>query len=95
MLKIIQIKILEALILVCEFNNGQKRIINVEALIEKHGDLDGIDQLRSFDNFRKVQIGNIGEVLWKRLIRSKGKGQKDLWDYDLSPEFVYHNGSEL
>jgi hypothetical protein len=40
----------------------------------------------------KAEIGELGEICWRKVIFGKG-GER--WDYDISPEFVFHRGMPL
>jgi hypothetical protein len=75
--------------IVCELNNGVKKELNVLPLLEKHANFSGIDQLKDKAIFESVAIGEMGEIFWKNIITTKNN---EIWNYDISPEFIYHNG---
>jgi hypothetical protein len=78
--------------IVCELNNGITKKIDILPLIEKHSNFDGIDQLKNKVIFESVAIGEMGEIFWANIITTKNN---EKWNYDISPEFIFHNGVTL
>ena len=89
MLKIKKIIEITDFVIICEFNNGLKKKLNVSPLIENHKHLNGIEKLQNNMIFKQVAIGDMGEIYWKNIITSKSN---ELWNYDISPEFIFYNG---
>jgi hypothetical protein len=87
--KIIEIK---PYFIVCEFNNGVKKKLEILPLIENHAHLSGIEQLENLEIFSKASIGAMGEIFWAKIIKSKSN---EVWDYDISPEYIFYNGSSM
>jgi len=75
--------------IICEFNTGAQKKIEVLPLLLKHSHLKGIQQLNQKSIFDQVAIGEMGELFWKNVITSKSN---EIWNYDISPEFIYHFG---
>ena len=92
MLKVNKILEIENFAIICEFNNGVKKKLNVLPLIQNHSHLQGIDLLQNEIVFKKVAVGEMGEIFWKNIITSKSN---DLWNYDISPEFIFYNGTAV
>jgi hypothetical protein len=78
--------------IVCELNNGIKKKLDILPLIEKHSNFKGIDQLKNKATFESVAIGEMGEIFWKNIITT---ANNEKWNYDISPEFIFHNGITL
>jgi hypothetical protein len=75
--------------IVCELNNGILKKLDILPLIEKHANFQGIDQLKNKATFESVAIGDMGEIFWKNIITTSNN---EKWNYDISPEFIFHNG---
>ena len=89
MLKVVSIDHIEPFEITCSLNNGSKRKIAIKPLIQNQLHLSGITLLLEGKNFMLAEIGELGEIRWKNIIRSSAG---ELWDYDISPEFVFHQG---
>jgi hypothetical protein len=93
MLKISHIKLPGDYTIVCTFNNGITKAINVLPLLEKHKHLPGIEKLKEKNVFLKARIGIFGEIVWDKIIQPANAKENESWDYDISPEFVFYNGA--
>ena len=91
MLKVSKILKIDSSFITCEFNNGIVRTIDVGPIIKKHSNLEGIEKLKNAETFSKVTIGEFGEIVWDKIITTTYQGEKILWDYDISPEFIFEN----
>lgn len=91
MLKIVQIKAISDYTITCEFNNGIEKKIDVLPLINAHKNLKGIDKLRDANNFKSAKIGFFREVFWENSIDNPKTNE--LWNYDISPEFIYYQNA--
>lgn len=89
MYKVSEVFELKPYTIVCLFTNGIKKELEVLPLIESHAHLQGIEQLKNKDVFKKVAVGEMGEVFWENIIMSK---TNERWNYDISPEYIFHNG---
>ena len=92
MLKISHINLLEDYTILCTFNNGITKAIDILPLMEKHKHLSGIEKLKEKNVFSKARIGMFGEIVWDKVIRIADSKENEMWDYDISPEFVFYNG---
>lgn len=91
MLKVIKILKIDSFFVTCEFNNGLIRTIDVSPVLKKHSNLEGIEKLNNAETFAKARIGIFGEIVWDKLITTTHHGEKIVWDYDISPEFILEN----
>ena len=91
MLKVIKILKIDSFFVTCEFNNGLIRTIDVGPVLKKHSNLEGIEKLNNAETFAKARIGIFGEIVWDKLITTMHDGEKTVWDYDISPEFILEN----
>ncbi|MFN0082694.1 MAG: hypothetical protein ACKVOM_09280 [Ferruginibacter sp.] len=91
MLKVIKILKIDSFFITCEFNNGIVRTIDLGPVIKNHSNLEGIEKLKNPETFSKASIGSFGEIVWDKIITTTYNGQKSVWDYDLSPEFIFEN----
>ena len=89
MLKVKKIIEIKDFAVVCEFDNGSKKKLDVLPLLKNHKHLNGIEKLQNNTIFNQVAIGDMGEIYWKNIITSKSN---ELWNYDISPEFIFYNG---
>ena len=78
--------------IICELNNGVLKKLEILPLIEKHSNFNGIDQLKDKTTFESVAIGEMGEIFWENIITTS---DNEKWNYDISPEFIFHNGITL
>ena len=65
--------------------------IDIEQLIKEHSKLNGIIKLKDINYLKSAKIGNFGEIYWSDTIKIKNT----LWNYDISPEFIYHHGLDF
>lgn len=91
MLKVIKIIKIEPFEITCQLNNGMISKLEMEPIFEKHSHLNGIEQLRNFETFRKAKIGEMGEIYWEKIIHSNGVD----WNYDISPEYFLQEGKSV
>ncbi len=91
MIKIVEIIDTSNFEITCKFNTGVIKKINVLPLLKNHAHLVGIDKLYNEKVFATATIGKNGEILWKNIIQIQYKNETNIWDYDISPEFVYYN----
>ena len=92
MLKISHINLLDNFTIICTFNNGITKAIDILPLLEKHKHLPGIEKLKEKNVFSIARVGIFGEIVWDKIIRPADSKENEMWDYDISPEFVFYNG---
>jgi Protein of unknown function (DUF2442) len=88
MIKVTKILNIDNYNITCLFNNGIVKIIEVEPLLKSHSNLKGIEKLFNLDTFNRAKVGLLGEILWEKIISIEYNGQVEIWDYDISPEFI-------
>lgn len=93
MLRVIEILKTPPFYLQCKFNNGVIRKLNVKPIIENHMYLNGVEDLLDETIFNQVKIGEFGEIVWTKIVKTIQDGKEVKWDYDISPEFAYHNST--
>jgi hypothetical protein len=93
MIRIIQITVIPHYNLICKFNSGAIKKLDILPIIEQHKHLTGVESLLNEEIFKNVKIGQFGEILWEKIVRTEYNGQLMCWDYDISPEFAYQNAT--
>ena len=78
--------------LLCRFNNGLVKKLDVLPIIKNHTHLKGVDSLLNEAVFKNVRIGEFGELVWDKIVKTTDNGVIIYWDYDISPEYAYQNG---
>ena len=81
--------------LVCKFNNGMIKKLDIMPIIENHKQLDGVENLLNESVFNTVRIGEFGEIVWDKIVKNSYNGEVLFWDYDISPEFAYENSVDV
>ena len=77
--------------LLCKFNNGAVKRLDVLPIIENHKHLNGVESLLNEAVFNQVRIGEFGEIMWEKVVKISHNGEVVCWDYDISPEFAFEN----
>lgn len=92
MLKIVEIISVEPYNVICKFNTGEIKIIALENCISTSSNNVDKAKLLNKEFFKQVQIGKFGELFWADSAFMKNeKNELIPCEFDLSPEFVYHN----
>jgi len=81
--------------LICKFNNGVVKKLDILPIIENHKHLEGVQKLLNEPVFNSVRIGEFGEIVWDKIVKNSHTGEDSYWDYDISPEFAYENSVEV
>jgi len=81
--------------LICKFNNGNIKKLNILPIIEQHKHLKGVERLLDEIIFNKVRIGEFGEIVWDKIVVTIQDKKEVIWDYDISPEFAYQNSISI
>ena len=95
MIRVVKILNKENFRLVCQFNNGDIRELDVFPLVTKHKHIVGVEDILKNDVFDNVQIGEFGEILWSNIVKDQTTESNLYWDYDISPEFAYAESISL
>jgi hypothetical protein len=91
MIRITEVKVAAPYLLLCKFNNGTVKKLDVLPVIEQHLHLNGVSTLLNEAFFKNVRIGEFGEIVWDKIVKTTQDGHEIYWDYDISPEFAYEN----
>ncbi len=92
MLRVIEIVPIAPFVLRCKFNNLVVKSLEIKSIIENHKHINGVESLLNEEIFNNAGIGEFGEIVWRKIVRGSYNGVETLWDYDISPEYVYENG---
>jgi len=95
MIRITQITVITHYNLICTFNSGAIKKLDILPIIEHHKHLTGVESLLNEEIFKNAKIGQFGEILWEKIITTEHNGEVFCWDYDISPEFAYQNAIPL
>jgi hypothetical protein len=93
MIKPIKIEKIEDFKLKIRFNNQELRLLSVFEIPFASQNQNYFTKLQNdYDAFKKVKIGSLGQIMWGQIAEMKDKnGKLILCEFDMSPEFVYHN----
>jgi hypothetical protein len=79
--------------LIFEFENGEIKKLNVDQFLKDQNSFTATRILNPH-YFLKAQIGELGQVFWPEAAYIKDlNGELILCEYDMSPEFVYHQST--
>jgi hypothetical protein len=92
MIKVVEILEVNRKHIICRLSNNDMKKVNLKPLISNHKHLNGIEKLNDSDYLKLAQIGILGEIFWPETIISECG---DTWNYDISPEFIYHCGEDI
>ena len=90
MKKIIDITFKEPYKILCYFNTGEKRMLNLKKILDPQQKY----AKKVFDDnvFYRAKVGDFGEIYWDNLAEIKDLDGKYIsCVYDISPELIYSN----
>jgi len=94
MIKLKKIEFEKDLKILCQFTNGEKKLLNLDVLISKSDKY--FNQIIKNQNFKNAKIGDFGEIYWDKSAQIVDtNGTPVLCNYDISPEFVYHKSIQI
>ena len=91
-------KIIEAkpFYIICQFNNGEIKKLMVEDILKNQKNNPYSKKIEDAVFFATVKIGEFGQLYWENGAQMKDeKGNSFVCEYDMSPEFIYHNSVPL
>ena len=92
MKRIIQIEIQEPFKILCLFENGEQRMINLEKLLDKQNKY--ASKILNEHTFRQAKVGSFGEIYWDEIAEIRDlEGRSSPCPFDISAEYVYWNSS--
>ncbi len=90
MLKIQSIKILDSHKILCVFNTGETRILDITLSLDSNNLF--VKKLINQEVFKKAKLGQFGEIYWEEIGEIQElDGTISSCDYDISPQFVFYN----
>lgn len=93
MRKIIEISFRDPNKLICVFDNGEIKLLDLASTLK---DRYAKKILSNENIFKSAQVGEWGEIYWPDLAEITGlNGEKEACNYDISPEYVYANSEPL
>jgi len=75
MIRITQITVIPNCNLICKFNSGAIKKLDILPIIEHHKHLTGVESLLNEEIFNNAKIGQFGEILWEKIITTEHNGQ--------------------
>jgi hypothetical protein len=94
MIRITDIKVTPPYNLICRFNSGDIKQLDVLPIIKQHKHLIGVEKLLNEEVFKKVRIGEFGEIVWDKIVITEHNGEQICWDYDISPEYAFQHATD-
>ncbi len=94
MKKIIEISFEFSYKILCIFNNGENRILDLEKVLDKEGKYS--KKIFENETFRQAKIDSFGGNCWEGVAEIRNlKGEIEPCEYDMSPKWVYRNSVSL
>ena len=92
--RIVKISIREPYKLLCFFNNGEQRILDLEEVLDTKKKF--VSKILDSTTFNKAKIGSFGEVYWDDVAEMKDlNGNTIPCGYDICPDFAYLNSNPI
>jgi hypothetical protein len=90
MIKITKIEFLSSFKILCEFNNKERRILDLKNSLDSNHKL--VKNILDTQIFKMAKIGEFGEIYWDNAGEIKElDGKITKCEYDISPEFAYYH----
>lgn len=94
MYKIINISFLDDYKIVCHFNNGEVRMLDLSKSLDLSSKF--AQKVIENDTYKKAKIGLFGEILWEEIGEMKDyDGSVIACAYDISPEYAYFHSVKI
>ncbi|MFY0650805.1 MAG: DUF2442 domain-containing protein [Cyclobacteriaceae bacterium] len=78
----------------CIFENGERRILNLHEVLDKSDKY--ASKLFEEEIYKEAKVGSLGQIYWNGIAEMTNlDGTSETCEYDISPEFAYHNSSEI
>ena len=92
MIKAVEIIDVKPYEVICKFNNGELRQINMKKIIMESNDFVNKQKLLEPEFFKQATIGTFGQLYWADAAFFRNEnGELVNCEFDLSPEFIFHN----
>ena len=80
--------------IVCIFNTGEKRLLDLKQTLDQNDKY--AKKIFNKDVFYQVKLGEFGEIYWDGIAEIIDlDGNPVICEYDISPEFAYNNSIPL
>ncbi len=90
MKKIIDISFKEPYKILCYFNDGEKRMLDLKQILDPQQKYE--KKVFNESIFYRAKVGDFGEIYWDNLAEIKDfDGNYIPCEYDISPELIYSN----
>ena len=90
MIKAQEIVAIESFSIICRFNNGEIKRLEVDKVLPIND--ERVSKILHKEVFDSVKVGAFGQLFWENIAEIKDEmGNVIVCEYDLSPEFVYYN----
>ena len=88
--EIIKISFQKPFKILCSFNNGEQRILDLESLLDKSGKYSS--KVFNDNVFKTAKIGSFGQIYWEGIAEMKDLDNKTIpCEYDICPDYAYMN----
>lgn len=88
MKRILEISYQEPFKIVCSFNNGEQRLLDLQYALNPKQKYT--QKILNNKTFKKAKIGVFGEIYWEGIAEMKDlEGNTIPCEYDISPDFAY------
>ncbi|MDP4680282.1 MAG: DUF2442 domain-containing protein [Cyclobacteriaceae bacterium] len=92
MRKIIDIEPLESFHLLCVFENGERKVLNLNEALDKSNKY--VSKILTKEIFTQAKVGALGQIYWDGIAEIKNlEGKWEPCEYDISPDFAYFHSS--
>ena len=92
--RIVKISIREPCKLLCFFNNGEQRILDLEEVLDPNKKF--VSKIFDSTTFNKVKVGSFGELYWEDVAEMKDlNGNTIACQYDICPDFAYLHSNPI
>ena len=96
MIKAVEILEIIPFKVVCKFNTGEIKQIELASMIKNSNQYVNKKKLLEEAFFKQASIGVFGELYWKNAAYFRNENNELIpCEYDLSPEFIYYNSDKL
>lgn len=74
--------------LVCHFDNGEKRLLDLTKSL--NGPKKYTSKILNKNEYKKAKIGSIGQIYWENMAEMKDLNGKTIpCEYDICPDYAY------
>ena len=94
MKKIVKISYQEPFKILCSFDNGEQRLLDLKNVLNARQKYT--QQILNKNTFKQAKIGSFGEIYWNNIAEMKDlNGNTIPCEYDICPDFAYLKSTPL